>query len=344
MRFLNEEWLWALLLLLPLGLLYFQAARARRRDLSALGELQVLEKLVPGHRPRRRVLKAVLQLAGLAFLALTLARPQFGTRVELAKREGQDLMIAVDTSSSMLAEDMKPNRLARASIFVQQLLERLQGDRVGLISFAGDAFVHCPLTTDYGAARIFLEEALSGINPTRGTDLAQAVRVGVSAFPQEDEPGHRMLLLLTDGEDHGGKAVSAAEDAARQGVRIDVVGFGALGGQPIPLYDERGDKAGFKKDKNGEVVRTQLDEETLREVARVTRGTYCRASADQDCIDGLLQELSGMGSREIEEQRVTVYEDRFQYPLMLSLCCLITDAFISTRAGQRRRRRQGSVA
>ena len=270
--------LWLLLALPLLGRRPCAGRRRGERALEARSAPRMAARLTARARRARTDLRALLVLLALGCLILGAARPQRGAQYVSAKRTGGDVVIALDVSSSMLAEDLKPSRLQRARHEIASILDRLQGDRVGLVAFAGAAFVQCPLTLDYSAARMFLDFMGPDLIPEPGTDLGEALRVATRAFGEEGE-GYRALVLITDGEDHAGDVEAAAQDARKAGVRVFAVGIGGGGGEPIPERDAAGKVTGFKQDREGRVVMSRLHEETLRQIAETTGGIYVAAGS-----------------------------------------------------------------
>ena len=263
------------------------------------------------------------------FLVLALSRPQIGTSLELVKRSGLDIMIGLDISASMLAEDIKPNRLLKAKHAISSFIDRLEGDRVGLIAFAGDSFVQCPLTIDYTAAKLLLDALSVDTISQSGTEISQAIEVGGSSFNQEEDK-YKVLLFFTDGEDHGKRAIEAAKAAANQGIRIYCVGVGSPNqGAPIPLRGSNGELRGYKQDRNGTPIVTKLEDALLREIAQLTNGNYYQATPGEAEINRLVAELAAIEKREIEERQFTQYEDRFQYFLAFALLFLVWDLLLS---------------
>jgi Ca-activated chloride channel family protein len=235
----------------------------------------------------------------------------------------------------MLAEDIVPNRLEKAKHAVGTLIGGLDGDRIGLIAFAGEAFVQSPLTVDYGAASLFLNAMSIDLMPVQGTDLAEAIRVSVEAF-DAGEPQHRILIVITDGEDHEGAIETAVESAKKAGIRIYAVGVGSLDGVPIPEFDNQGRRSGYKRDENGDVVTTRLDEATLQMIARETGGRYMRATPGENELDRLVDEIGAMAGREFEARQVTQYEEQFQIFVGFALVLLLVEALLSERRRPRR--------
>ncbi len=329
-RFGSNEALFALLLIpLLAGFLWF-ALWQKRKALERFGETELVRKLAATVSRRGVMAKRILLLVGLTLLILALARPQFGTRIETVRREGQDIIVALDVSNSMLAEDIAPNRLERAKLAVARLIDRLEGDRVGLVAFAGDAFVQSPLTVDYAAARLFLNAMEPDLVPVQGTNLGAALAVSLGAF-DEQERQHRVLIVITDGEDHEGEIDEAVARARESGIRIHTVGIGSPDGVPIPDFDERGRRRGFKRDADGNVVTTRLEEATLRRIADETGGSYTRVTARGSELYALADEIAGMQGRQIEAQQLTQYEEQYQILLGLALALLLAEMLVPDR-------------
>ncbi len=324
-----------LLWLIPLALLfYFLAFRAKSRALQRFGSSELMKKLAANASPTRQILKAALIILALLFALLALARPQIGTRIEEVKREGIDLMIAIDVSTSMMAKDIPPSRLEKAKHEVESLLDRLQGDRVGLIAFAGTAFVQCPLTLDYGAAKLFLDILDPGLIPTPGTNIGQAMARALESFDQQERK-HKVLVIITDGEDHEGDVMKYAEEAERQGVIIYTVGIGSPKGDPIPMMTDYGVTAGFKKDRDGQVVITKLDEVTLEKIALQTNGKYFRATSGEEELRKIYDDIDKLEKKELGSMRFSQFEDRFQYLLIIAIALLVAELFVPERRQRR---------
>jgi Ca-activated chloride channel family protein len=308
-----------LLTSVPLAaLLVWLAMRRRKRLLAVFGEAHLISKLARTVSIQRRWFKATLSLVGLLLLLLALARPQYGTRVETVKREGQDIIVALDVSLSMLAQDIRPNRLEKAKLEIASLIDRLQGDRIGLVAFAGEAFVQCPLTLDYAAARMFLSSMDPRVIAVPGTSIAEAVEKSIKAFV-EGETRNKVLLLITDGEDHTGRIPDIAERAVEEGIIIHTIGIGSSEGVPIPAAEEG---SGFKKDREGTVVLTRLDEETLGLLAEKTGGHYFRASPNQGELDAIFETIEKMDKKELSARQVTLFDEKYQFFLAFGLILL----------------------
>jgi Ca-activated chloride channel homolog len=310
-----------------LWLFFLWAGRNRQQALRRLLAPRMAERLAASASPARRSWQAGLFLAAVACLCLAAARPQWGTKLETVTRRGLDVVIAIDTSLSMETNDVVPNRLEKAKHMLQSLIEQLPGDRIGVVAFAGSAFVQCPLTLDHGAARMFLDILNTRTIPTPGTDLGAAIRTATKAFNQKEKK-YKVLVLLTDGEDHQGDWKAAAKEAQDAGVLIYCVGIGTGAGQPIPMRDEQGKTQGYKKDENGEVVVSRLDEGTLQEIAGTTGGRYYFSTTGESEIDDLRQEIGRMDKRELESKVVRSYEERFQYFLAAGLIFLVAEMLL----------------
>ncbi|MBP1610782.1 MAG: vWA domain protein [Acidobacteria bacterium] len=330
MHFARSEYLTLLWAIPFLCLLLIWSFRARRKRLSRLISPQLSAQLTQEFSRPKAVVKALLLLGFFAFGILALARPQWGARLETVKRQGVDIIAALDTSFSMYAEDVAPNRLANAKIQIHGLLRRLKGDRIGLVDFAGTAEVLCPLTLDYGAAELFIDAAAPGNLPDPGTSLAAAIKTATSAFIAKEQK-YKALILFTDGEDLAGQVDRAAERAKEAGVIIYTVGIGTSQGKPVPIRDARGDIVEYRKDPEGQVVVSRLDERSLAEIASKTGGRYFRATASENGMEALYDDISGLEKKELESRLFQNYEDQFQYPLAVAILCLIADMMLSER-------------
>lgn len=264
-------------------------------------------------------------LLSLALMILAIARPQWGARATLLKRRGLDIVVALDVSKSMLATDVKPDRLSRAKREISGVFDRLAGDRIGIVVFAGDAFVQCPLTIDGAAARLLLDAVDTHSAGRPGTAIADAITVAAGMF-ERNEHQFKVLILVTDGESTTGDAFAAAQESARElGIRIYTIGVGTPSGEPIPEYDEDRKQTGFKKDESGQVVLSKLDEVSLQKIALATEGRYFRAGPTEMEIDALFEELSKLEKKEMEGRLFTEFEERFQYLLFPAFLFLLAE-------------------
>lgn len=324
---------WGVLLFAVLIVLAMRAARSARARLAAA---DLLPKLAPGWSSGRAKWRLVLQTAAFALLVLAIAGPRVGSREVTVKRRGIDIVIAIDVSNSMMARDIAPSRLAKAKREVATFLEKLDGDRVGLVAFAGDAYLQCPLTVDYGAARMFLDVLDPSSVTRQGTNLGAAIRTSILAFGANDTTS-KEIVLVTDGEDLAGGGLEAAQEAASRGIRIDAIGIGSERGEPIPLGSESGSPGGFKRDAAGEIVMTRLDPESLERIALAAGGRFHRATTGELELDRLHADLSSLEEHDLGARTFTQYEERFQFPLGLAALLLLLDFLIPDRRRVRRK-------
>ncbi|MCY4544318.1 MAG: VWA domain-containing protein [Gemmatimonadetes bacterium] len=330
MRFAQPEFLY-LLAIAPLLILFFIVRFRHRRDvLMKLGEQALLDRLSRSTVAGRQPVKAALVVLALVCFVLALARPQFGTRSETIRQTGFSVMAALDVSNSMLAEDVRPNRLIRAKYAVRSLVRKLRNDQIGLVVFAGSAFLQCPLTSDYSIVELFLDGIDTRTVGTQGTAISQALQIAGQSF-QQDHRGYKAIVLITDGEDHQEDPVAVAADLAAQGVRVYVVGIGTPNGVPIPIMGEDGTVAGHMRDRSGAVVMSRLDESTLRQIAETTGGAYYRASPGGEEMDLVYDTISSLERAEFESREFTQYVERFQYILLFGLLLLVADTVIRDR-------------
>src|SRR5262245_25684046 len=331
----RDPWsLAGLLLVLGLALFFVWARRARARALAEFVAASLQPTVTPDVDPRRRAIRATLVVAASALIVLALAGPMWGFRWEQVRRKGIDLVIALDTSRSMLATDVKPDRLARAKLAVRDLVDEARGDRLALIPFAGTAFLQCPLTLDTGAFLQSLDAVEVGIIPRGGTALAAAIDASLAAF-EGREANHQAIVLITDGESHEGDLDAAVARAKERGVRIFTVGIGTPEGELIP-----GEGGAFVKDRKGQVVKSRLDERTLERIATDTGGVYLRAAGPGLGLTELYRDhIASLDKRELESTLERRYELRYQLPLALAVLLLLIEPFIGERraAGAGRR-------
>ncbi len=285
--------------------------------------------LIPLKSIAKLNLKFILKIFAILFLIIGLANPQVGTKIEEVKQVGIDVFILLDVSLSMKAEDIKPNRLEKAKHDIARLIQKLKGDRIGLIVFSGDAYVQFPLTTDYAAANLFLSAVDVTTVPQPGTSIAKAIKMAIQSFKAK-EATQKAIIVITDGEDHEGETEAIAKKAADMGIRIYSIGLGSPAGAPIPLYSNSGKRIGFKKDKRGEPVLTKLDEAILQKIASATNGKYYRGSTTQDELNLIYSDLSKIEQTEFGVKKITDYEDRFYYFIAVTFLLLIVESFISS--------------
>lgn len=326
-RFGHPEALY-LLGLIPFLIALFVWGRAKRkRQLKKFGEEMLMEQLMPNVSPQRPVWKFYVTLLAITAMIFVVAGPQFGSKLQTAKRQGVELIIALDVSNSMLAQDIMPNRLERAKQAISQMVDKLGNDKIGLIVFAGDAYTQLPITTDYVSAKMFLSTINTGIVPTQGTAIGKAIELGIRSFgPQEDVS--RAIIVITDGENHEDDAIKAAKAAQEKGIIVYTIGMGSAKGAPIPMGD--GTNA-FRKDREGNVVITKLDEKMLQEIAIAGGGKSIRANNTKVGLTELLREINKMEKSEIEAKIYSDYDDQFQWLALVAFVLLALEIFILER-------------
>jgi Ca-activated chloride channel family protein len=330
MQFGNPVSFWLLLLVPALAVLLVWGFRARRRALARFATPPLADRLADSVRPVARRWKAILTVAAVLLTVLALTQPRWGFEWREVKRNGVDIAVLLDVSKSMLTEDVRPNRLAQAKYAVQDLLEKLRGDRIGLIAFAGVAFVQCPLTVDYEAFRLTLKDADPRIIPRGGTAIGVAIRTALKAF-EAGEGRDRAIVLITDGEETESDALAAADEAAKAGVKIYTIGVGTAEGELIPIR-EVGKPMEFLKDREGQVVKSRLNEEMLKELALKTGGIYVRSVPGDFGIDTIYDKgIAQLQRKEYQAQLQKRYFERFQWPLGLAFALLVVESFVSDR-------------
>ena len=328
---LTHVWLLHFLWLLPLaGVALAVCGRQKKKAMERFADAELLAQLTGKDLKRRRFFKGLFLLTALALMLFALAGPRWGSHYQEVSQKGVDIMILVDVSPSMRVEDIKPDRLERARREILDFLTVVQGDRVGLVAFSGAAFVQCPLTLDYAALDMFLSQLEPDLIPVPGTDLGGAIEMGLSAFDFKAETD-KVILLITDGEDNEGKGLDAARQAAEKGVKIFVFGMGETSGGPVPAGDGKG---GFKKDKEGKLILSRLEEESLRRIASATGGTYARSVAGDLDLDVLY--FDGIKTRTeaqtLKSGKIKVYEERFPIFLLAAFVFLVLENLLPERA------------
>jgi Ca-activated chloride channel family protein len=331
-RFANPAFLYLLLLLPVMIVLWILNERRKRKGLRSFGNTDLVRKLMPEYSTIRPGLKFLFSLLALALMILTLARPQFGSRLEEQKKQGVEVIIALDVSNSMLAEDIQPDRLTRATQALNRLIDRLENDRIGLIVFAGDAYTQIPVTTDYVSAKMFLSSISPAMVPKQGTAIAAAIGLGMRSFtPGEDKS--RAMIIITDGENHEDDPLAAAAEAARAGIIIHTVGIGSTEGVPVPVHT--GGRKEYLKDNEGNTVITKLDEETLKKIAISTSGTYVRAGMSSLGLDEIYNEIRKMNKQDLESRIYTEYNDQFRIFVIAALIFLFAEFIIMDRKNRK---------
>ncbi len=312
-------------------LIFILTIWSKNRRLGRFSDPELLRSLVPDLSSVNVTVKYLLWRLAAAFLVLALINPQLGSKMTEAKVRGIDIMIAVDVSNSMKAEDLSPNRLTSATRAIEKLLENLHGDRVGIVVFAGQAFVQLPITNDYAAGKLFLSSIDTDIVPVQGTAIGSAIELAMESFNFET-PAQKAIIVLTDGENHEDDAIVAAKDAADQGVKVYTIGLGSPDGTPIPEFRGR-QRTGFKKSQDGTVVMSSLNEGMLRQIADAGNGSYFKASNAEVGLQPLLADLNEIEKTEMGSVSYAEYEDRFQIFLMLGLLCIFLEFLVRDRKG-----------
>jgi Ca-activated chloride channel family protein len=318
------HWLW---LLLPVGWLLLALVRRRDLRLRRLIDASMFRRLAPGYSLSRTRRTTMVWLLALGLCGIALARPQWGFNWQEVKRRGLDIIVVLDTSRSMLAQDIKPNRLQRAQWGIRDLVQLLKSDRIGLVSFAGSSFLQCPLTSDYAAFLMSMEDVYAGIIPKGGTRIGQALQTAIDSF-EEKTDADRAIILVTDGEDHEPGMDKVMEQLKEKAIRVYAVGVGSLEGELIPHRDEQGIE-GYYKDRQGNVVKTSLQEGLLEQLALQTGGMYVRSSAGDFGLQRIVERgLSRLKREEMESRMVKQYEERFVWALGLALLLLFVEPFV----------------
>ncbi|MEP6614426.1 MAG: VWA domain-containing protein [Mucilaginibacter sp.] len=333
LRFAHTEYLWGLLLVPLFILLFIAVSRWKAKAVKALGDRNVVNMMISDVSFSRPWLKFILFAIAFGFLVIGAADPQIGSKMEEEKHKGADLMILLDVSNSMLSQDLAPNRLENAKRAIAQLIENLHGDRIGIIVFAGEAYVQLPVTTDYSAAKLFLNTINTNMVPTQGTAIGAAIDLGMKSFDFKDGTG-KAMIIITDGENHEDDAVAAAKNATDKDVTVHVVGVGSADGAPIPIY-QNGRQVGFHTDSAGKTVVSKLDENMGKEIAAAGNGAYVRATNANSGLGIVMDQIDKIQRKTVDTKSFKDFEDRFQIFLALAFLLLVIEFFISNRKSQR---------
>lgn len=333
MKFGNPEYFLLWLLLSVLIGFFIWAYQRKTAALKRFASLELIRKLTPSAGLPRQVLKWTLFCFFFFFMVFALTRPRFGVKMEMVERKGIDILVALDISQSMLAEDITPNRIDRAKHEISKLIDMLNGDRIGIVVFAGESFVQCPLTLDYGAAKMFLDAVTTGWVDLQGTALSDAIEQSMKAFNSKSKK-HKVLILISDGEDHQGKAIEVAKEASKEGVVIYTIGVGSEGGAPIPI-SKKGGSITYKKDKSGNLVMTRLDPRTLEIIAKEANGKFFHAGNDSD-LARIIGEIAQMEKKDLGMSKLSTYEEQYQIFLAFALLLLLLEFFIPERVSKKK--------
>lgn len=330
-RFAHTYYLYLIALIPAFVALFILFLIWRKKALNRFGDRKVIDKLMPEYSSTRLLVKFILMMIAYAFLILAIAGPQTGSKLDKVQRKGIDLVIALDISTSMLAQDIKPDRLERAKQAISKLIENLDGDRIGLVVFAGKAYMQLPITTDYGAAKLFLSTINTGMMQVQGTNLGEALEMAAGSFGESKQ--NKAIIIITDGEDHQGSVLEQAEAIAGKGISIYTIGMGSPEGAPIPIYSGNV-QTGYKKDNEGTTIISRLDETMLQRIASIGKGTYVRASTSETGLNKIFDDINKIQKTEIESKLYSDYEDRFTYFLLVTLFFIILELFIFDRKNQ----------
>jgi Ca-activated chloride channel family protein len=325
----NNYFIYALGLIPLFIILYWMANRWRKRALAQYGDMTVIQQLFPDVSKNKRIWKFILFTIAFAFVIIGIVNPQVGTKLEEVNRKGADLMICLDVSNSMNAEDLQPNRLEKSKQAISKLVDKLEGDRIGIIVFGGEAYVQLPITSDYSAAKMFLESINTDMIPTQGTAIGKAINLAIESFGK-DEGKNKAIVIITDGENHEDDAIKAAEAATEKGITIHTIGMGSADGSPIPVF--KGNiREGYRKDKEGNTVITKLNEHALQEISMAGNGIYIRASNSDAGINNIIDAIDKLEKKQFESKMYSDYEDRFQWFIAAALLFLLIDTFLTER-------------
>lgn len=323
-RFQHKIYLWGLAALVPMAILFLFFQNWRSKNLKRFANSSLLEQLTPEISFNKHLIKFILLSLAFELIVIGFANPQVGTKQEKVKREGIDVIIAMDVSNSMLTEDVKPNRLMRAKNFVSNFIDELHNDRLGIIVFAGRGYVQMPLTVDYSAGRMYLKTINTHLIPTQGTNITEAVNMARENFVQGENKS-KALIIITDGEDNEGGVDEAIADAVKEGVKVFTIGVGTDNGGPIPVGSD------FKRDESGNIVLSKMNQQMLRDLAAKGNGKYFQLGSGKDEINAIFKELGRINTKQFEEMVFTDFDDQFQWCLAIAAVLLLIEWFLSER-------------
>jgi Ca-activated chloride channel family protein len=325
-RFEHPEYLYGLLLLPAFFALFLYSMYLKKRNLKRLGNMKILRVLMPDVAVKKQHLKFWLLFVCLGLFVLVIAGPQFGSKLETVKRQGIEVMICLDVSNSMLSTDINPSRLDKSKQILSKLIDNLENDKIGLIVFAGDAFIQLPITSDYVSAKMFLSSINPSMVPTQGTAIGAAVNLALRSFTP-NESSEKTIILITDGENHEDDAQGAAKAASEKGIIINVLGVGSEKGGPIPIPQSNN----FQRDNEGNMIITKLNEQMCQDIAATGKGMYARTDNTNNALKALQKELDQMGKSEVESKVYSSYDEKFQVPGWILIFLLIVEFFVLDR-------------
>lgn len=330
-RFANIEMLWWLLTIPTFVVAYILVTRHKRRQLTEFGDPELMAQLMPDASKSRPIVKFSLLMAALTLLIIAAARPQYGQKEKTIKRQGIEVMVALDISNSMLAEDVAPNRLDRAKQMLSKMIDNMVDDKVGLVVFAGEAFTQLPITCDYVSAKMFLHTITPSLIPTQGTAIGAALQTAIRSFGSQESEAGRAIVLITDGENHEDDALAVAQQAQELGIQVFVIGIGKPEGSPIPVPGTND----YIKDRAGQVVVSRLNEEMCQEIAQAGKGVYVRCDNTNTAMRALQQELDNIATADLESTIYADYNEQYQSFVLIALLLLVIDFFIMMRQNHR---------
>jgi Ca-activated chloride channel family protein len=326
----EHKYLYLLLLLPLMAFLFLYVQYWKRKKQREFGDLVLVAKLSPEKSQFKSILKFVVLVLALASLIMALVNPKMGTKMETIKREGIDIVFAVDVSKSMLAEDVAPSRLEKSKQLVSQIINQLGNDRIGIVAYAGSAFPVLPITTDYGVAKMFLQSMNTNMVSSQGTSLDEAINLSGTFFDKSNKTS-KLVILISDGEDHSEGAEDAAAEATKMGMKIITIGVGTPKGGPIPLK-QNGVVQSFKRDQNNEVVITKLNAESLESIAKATKGMYINGNQTKAVLEKIKKALDTIQKTEFEATQMANYQSQFQWFIGLAILLLVIDLFLLERS------------
>ena len=330
-RFANIEMLWWLITIPVFVIAYIIITKRKQRQLMEFGDPELMAQLMPDASKSRPIVKFTLLIVALALLIVAAARPQYGQQEKTVKRQGIEVMVALDISNSMLAEDVAPNRLDRAKQMLSKMIDNMTDDKVGLVVFAGEAFTQLPITCDYVSAKMFLNTISPKLIPTQGTAIGAALQTAIRSFGSQESDAGRAIILITDGENHEDDATAVAKQAQELGIQVFVIGIGKPEGSPIPVPGTND----YIKDRSGQVVVSRLNEEMCQEIAQAGKGAYVRCDNTNTAMRALQQELDRIATTDLETTIYADYNEQYQSFLLIALLLLVIDCFILMRQNHR---------
>ncbi len=310
-------------------IMYYMMRKWKRQSIQKFGNPLLVQRLFPDVSVSRPGIKFWILWTGFILMTIGVCGPLIGSKLEEVKRKGADIIICIDVSNSMRSEDIRPNRLERSKQAVSRLIDRLEGDRIGIVVFAGDAYMQLPITTDYAAAKLFLSQIEPDIVPKQGTAIGAAIDLASTSFTDTIKK-HSAIVIITDGENHEDDAVESAKSAAEQGIKVYTIGMGSTNGAPIPIYNN-GTRVGFRQDNSGTTVISKLDQNMLNEIADAGKGRFIQATNSDDGLDLILKELNGLDKKEFKAKMYTDYENQFQYFLFGAFVLLLIDFLLGEK-------------